>query len=157
MADLWSLSSGYQKFLCNLMVVRQRWSCFAFPLDNFVFLWVARILSWTQILDRKCWLINHVNFLLCFYIHLLLPLLHFHSVLDLFFPHLPLLAVRCVLYFNWKRKSLMLRCHMFNAIKRKLACVNQGVLYCMHLAHVYVDVPYWETIYYLPLSCKKEK
>lgn len=83
-------------------------------------------------------------YLLCIYIHLLLPPLLFCSVLNASFP---VLAVKCILYFNWRRKSLKPRCHMFNEIKRTLACVNLGVLYCMHLGWVCVCMCHIEKPY----------
>lgn len=76
---------------------------------------------------------KHPRYLLCLCIHLHLPPVLFLSVLNGSFP---LLAVKHVLYFNCRRKSLKPRCHMFSAIKRSLACVNLGVLDPMHLGGV---------------------
>lgn len=79
-------------------------------------------------------------------------LLLFQSVLN---AYIPLLAVKGILCLNYTRKSPKPQCHMFNAIERTLACVNLGVLYCMHLGGMSGCAIL--SIHYLSLSCSTEK
>ena len=160
-AILWSFSAGYHKFVSS-QISWWWWARDAaghVPLSLYTNLCSSGLSgsyhSWALILDKKCWTTNQMCYLLCCYIHLL-PSLPFCSLLNASLLR-SLLAVKCTLYFSWRRKSLKPRCHMFNAIKRSLTCVNLSVLYCMHLGGACVDVPYLETIHYLSLSYSTEK